>query len=74
MFSGPWFFDMNFAVLKTTKITERHSVEFRMESSNILNHPTWYVGDMSVTSTQFGRVTSTMTGRRLIQFGMYYRF
>ncbi len=74
MFSGPWVFNLDFAVLKTTKITERQSLEFRMESTNFLNHPTWYVGDMSINATQFGRITSTMYGRRLIQFGLYYRF
>lgn len=28
----------------------------------------------TITSTTFGRITSTFFGWRLIQFGMYYRF
>ncbi len=47
MFSGPWTFNLDFGVQKSTKITERQSVEFRMESTNIFNHPTFYVGDES---------------------------
>ncbi|MEK7406389.1 MAG: TonB-dependent receptor [Acidobacteriota bacterium] len=74
MFSGPWVFGMDFGVQKNTRITERHSVELRMESSNIFNHPTWYVDDQSIESTNFGRITSPFYGRRLIQFGLYYRF
>jgi len=74
MFSGPWVFNLDFAVLKNTRITERQSVELRMESSNIFNHPTWFVGDQGISSTQFGRITNTFFGRRLIQFGLYYRF
>ncbi len=74
MFSGPWAFNLDFGIQKNTKITERHSLEIRMESTNIFNHPTWFVGDQSVDSTTFGRITSTFFGRRLIQFGAYYRF
>ncbi len=74
MFSGPWAFTVDFGVQKLTRITERQSIELRMESSNILNHPTWSVGDQSIESTTFGRITSTFFGRRLIQFGLYYRF
>jgi outer membrane receptor protein involved in Fe transport len=74
MFSGPWAFTLDFGVQKNTKITERHSLEIRMESTNIFNHPTWFVGDQVIDSTTFGRITSTFFGRRLIQFGAYYRF
>lgn len=74
MFSGPWAFNLDFGVQKNTKITERHSLEIRMESTNIFNHPTWFVGDQNIDSTTFGRITSTFFGRRLIQFGAYYRF
>ena len=74
MFSGPWGFYQLFAVLKNTKITERQSVEFRMESTNILNHPVFGVGDQTISSTSFGRITGTSSPRRQIQFGLYYKF
>ncbi|MGH9751431.1 MAG: hypothetical protein ACREA2_01490, partial [Blastocatellia bacterium] len=73
-FSAPWVFGMDFAVSKNTKITERQSVEFRMDASNILNHPTWSFGDRTITSTNFGNITGTFFGRRLLQFGLFYRF
>jgi hypothetical protein len=73
-FSAPWVFGMDFAVSKTTKIAERHELVFRMDASNIFNHPTWSFGDQTVTSTQFGQITSTFFGRRVLQFSLYYRF
>jgi hypothetical protein len=73
-FSAPWVFGMDFAVSKSTKITERHELVFRMDASNIFNHPVWSFGDQNVTSTQFGQITGTFFGRRVLQFSLYYRF
>ncbi|MBI1765863.1 MAG: TonB-dependent receptor [Acidobacteria bacterium] len=74
MFSAPWVFNADFALSKTTKIKEGHTLVLRMESTNIFNHPTWSVGDQTVTSTSFGRITGTFFGRRVIQFSLHYRF
>jgi hypothetical protein len=74
MFSGPWDFDVDFSLTKTTHISERHTVELRMESSNILNHPAFSTPQASINSTQFGKITSTFFGRRVIQFDLYYTF
>src|SRR4029453_6464724 len=74
MFSGPWVFDLNAGLQKKTLITEKHSVEFRMEAGNVLNHPTFFTNGYTINSTQFGRITGTFTDRRVIQFGLYYRF
>jgi len=59
--------------MKTTTIREGHRVELRMEASNVLNHPSWGVGNLSIDSTAFGRIASAGS-RRQIQFGLYYRF
>lgn len=83
IFDGPSVFSFDFSVMKQTRLTERYLLEIRMDSSNILNHPTFYVGDESaaaslarfnVNSTTFGQVTGTFTGRRQVQFGVYLRF
>ena len=44
------------------------------DSSNAMNHSTWFVSDMTVTSTTFGNITSRFYGNRLVQFALYYRF
>ena len=74
MLDGPSVWDMDFKVSKDFHITERQSVQFRMDSTNFFNHTTWYVGDQTVTSTTFGKITSQYYGNRLIQFALYYRF
>lgn len=81
MFSGPWMFNLDLGVQKMTKITENQSLELRMESTNVLNHPAFFVGDESadpdyfnINSTTFGQIAGTLNGRRVIQLGLYYRF
>ncbi|MGH9719826.1 MAG: TonB-dependent receptor domain-containing protein [Bryobacteraceae bacterium] len=81
MFSGPWTFNLGLGILKRTRLFEKHAIELRAETNNVLNHPTFYVGDESVTNTRFninqptfGRITGAFYDRRLLQFGMQYRF
>jgi hypothetical protein len=74
IFSGPWVFDMDAGVQKLTHLTEKQTVEFRMEAGNVFNHPTFYTAGFNVNSTKFGQITGTFTDRRVIQFGLYYRF
>jgi hypothetical protein len=81
MFSGPWTFNWDASVLKTFRITESQSVEFRAEAFNVLNTPSFWVGNETTNSNRFninnatfGRVTSTFNGPRVMQFGLYYRF
>lgn len=73
-FSGPWVFDMDAKVSKVTSIREGKTIEFRAEATNVFNHPTWFVGNQTITSTTFGKITSTFYGRRLAQFSLYFRF
>ncbi|MEP6537042.1 MAG: hypothetical protein ABJF23_17050 [Bryobacteraceae bacterium] len=74
MFSGPWTFNLDAGVIKRTRITERQSIEFRAEATNVTNHPSFGIGDQSINSTMFGRITETISVPRRIQFGLYYRF
>jgi hypothetical protein len=74
MFNAPRVWNLDFSAGKMIRITERHSLQIRMDAANVFNHTTWYMGDQTVTSTTFGRITSTFFDRRLIQFGATYRF
>ncbi|MBL0157044.1 MAG: TonB-dependent receptor [Bryobacterales bacterium] len=74
MFSGPNFWNTDLAILKTVNITEKQRVELKSEWFNMTNTPSFYIGDQDINSTTFGRITSTLSGRRIIQFGLYYRF
>ncbi len=74
MFSGPWSFNIDAAIVKNTAIDEKRSIEFRAQAVNALNHPTFYLLDQTVTSSQFGRITDTLNSARVIEFGLYFRF
>jgi len=73
-FSGPWTFNLDFAVLKTIQFSERNSVEFRAEASNLFNNSSWVVGDQNINQQQFGRIRQVAYDSRRIQLGIYYRF
>jgi len=65
--------NFDFAVFKTTGITERVSVQFRTEFFNLFNHPQFGfpgTGFLSGNSNGFGQVTNTLGNPRLIQFAL----
>jgi hypothetical protein len=89
MFNGPWDFNWDFAILKTTKVTERQSIEFRADFFDITNHPAFTAGDESgdftsgtvvssfnINQPNFGKISTYafQNPSRVIQFGLYYRF
>jgi Carboxypeptidase regulatory-like domain len=74
LFSGPWTFDIDMALLKTIAINEHQSLEFRADAFNALNHATFWVGDQNINSTTFGVISSMFYSPRIMQFGLHYRF
>ena len=55
----------NFRLLK-----EGHELQFRWESYNLLNHPVWGFPNSNLSSPNFGRITSTATNMRQMQFAL----
>jgi hypothetical protein len=66
---------------------EGHSLQFRFEAFNALNHPNWSMPNLNIRSgavrpglpsnaarQNFGVVTNTSTAMRQIQFGLKYMF
>ena len=74
MFDGPWTFNIDMALKKTVKITEKHDLELRMDAYNTLNHATFYAGDQNINSTTFGVISSTFFIPRVMQFAARYKF
>lgn len=68
---GNWTADL--ALLKDFHITERQYFEFRLESTNLFNHPVWGSLDSTYTDTTFGQLTYPY-GSRLMQVGLKYYF
>ncbi len=75
-FTGPSVFNMDAALYKDTKVTERLLVQLRMEALNVFNTSTFAVfsNNLVVNSQQFGQVTSTATTPRRLQLGLRVQF
>jgi hypothetical protein len=74
MFTGPNIFSMDSAVIKETRLTERIRAEIRIQALNVFNHPTFAMFSQSIDQQQFGKVTSTATSPRRLQFGVTLLF
>ncbi len=75
-FTGPTVFNMDAALFKNTKITERYSMELRMEALNVFNHAAFAVfsNNTTIDSQQFGQITSLATNPRQMQFSVRLKF
>ncbi|MGH9913996.1 MAG: TonB-dependent receptor, partial [Pyrinomonadaceae bacterium] len=77
---GPGFNNVDFSVIKNTKLTEKMSIQFRTEFFDLFNHANFGQPGRSVDSDTFGRILSTRfaTGdsgsSRQIQFAMKFLF
>jgi hypothetical protein len=83
---GPGFNNVDFSLIKRTKINERFSNELRFEAFDLFNHPNFgqpnrtavlaTVGGQLVTNPSFGQITNTRFGigdsgsARQLQFAM----
>lgn len=64
----------DFALFKEFRIKEGHRLQFRWEAFNFLNTPQFSAPAQSLGQATFGRITSTITGNREMQFGLKYFF
>jgi hypothetical protein len=72
---GPGQFNWDASLIKTTKFTERQTLQFRAEFFNLFNHPQF--GNPATsrnTPNTFGQITTTSTNPRLIQLALKYIF
>ena len=77
---GPSRWNVDFSTMKDFRITETHTLQFRMEMFNAFNHPAWGSpslgwGNQNLTTANvgFGRIRSTSQLRQ-IQFALKYFF
>lgn len=85
---GPGYWGTNFSIQKDTKITERTTVQLRLEAYNVFNHanfgnPNDAAGTSDVASPTFGQITALRSfvnngpspeGSRLIQLAAKFIF
>jgi hypothetical protein len=77
---GPKQVNIDFSTIKDFRVTERQSLQFRMEMFNAPNHveldtPNTGWGSSNKTpASNFGQITSTRANMRQIQFALKYNF
>jgi hypothetical protein len=72
--------NIDFSTMKDFRITERQSVQFRMEMFNAPNHVqldtpiTGWGSSNKAPAANFGQITGTRANMRQIQFALKYIF
>jgi hypothetical protein len=68
---GTWNIDL--ALAKNTKISERTELQLRLDAFNVLNHPIWTSILTDVFNSRFGQLTGTNTPRT-VQINARFQF
>jgi hypothetical protein len=55
-YNNPNFFNMDFSIVKNTKLSEKVKMQFRTEFFNVLNHPNFYFGSQNYLMSTAGTV------------------
>lgn len=77
---GPGFNNVDFSVIKRTKLTETQLIEFRWEVFDLFNHANFGQPGRVVGTANFGQITNTRFGTgdsgssRQMQFALKYKF
>jgi hypothetical protein len=70
---SPGIVQWDASLLKSFRFSESKRLQFRFEAFNAAHHPNLGNPDTTVTSTNFGRITSTRLNMRELQFGLKRR-
>lgn len=69
------FFNVDFTLMKRTRISERQNIEFRLEAQNLTNTPSFDLPTAVITSSTFGRIRDNVASRsRKMQLALKYNF
>jgi hypothetical protein len=75
-FTTPPFFNLDLAIGKRTRISERQNIEYRLEMQNVTNTPSFGLPESAIiTSALFSRARgNTVSSSRKIQMALKYNF
>src|SRR5204862_4042141 len=72
---GRWRFDAN--ISKAIRLTESKSLQFRLDASDVLNHPEPNAPSLNITGTNasnFGNIPGKSTLHRMLQAQLRFNF
>jgi hypothetical protein len=64
----------DFGIVKSTKLSERMALEFGWDIFNVFNRANFAAPDFEIGSPDFGRITNTVGGPRVMQFRAKLKF
>ena len=67
---GPAYRDLDFSLIKHTKLSEHNDLELRAELFNLTNTPQFNQPNGSFGAATFGTITSTSAEQRVVQFAL----
>ena len=73
---GPTFKNMDLSLTKKFALTERISLQLRLEAFNALNGMNWSTPHLTVTASDFGKTNTQFSGYygRQIQYSVRLQF
>ena len=71
---GPGIFNFDMSILRNFTLGGSKSLQFRLEAFNTFNQPVWNDPNTSVTSAQYGQITTTRKPMRELQLGVKFGF
>ncbi len=71
---GPDQRRVDLSISKMTRLMSGRSLEFRVEAYNLTNSPTFRNPERDMSASDFGQITRTRGGPRVIQLGLKFRF
>jgi hypothetical protein len=71
---GQKFWDLDTSLVREFPLGERRHLQFRADMFNIANHPVWGSPVSNYNDPQFGKILSTRSTPRQVQFAMRFRF
>ncbi|MGH9722669.1 MAG: carboxypeptidase regulatory-like domain-containing protein [Bryobacteraceae bacterium] len=72
--NGDGLFNLDFGLMKDFRISERYGVQLRWETFNVTNTPTLADPNVAVGNPDFGKVRSTVSTPRQMQFAVRLSF
>jgi hypothetical protein len=71
---GPAVNALDAALVKSWRVTENQNLQFRVDATNVRNHPVFSNPNTSFGASSFGQITGTKVGSRNVQLGLKYSF
>ena len=65
---------INMSLHKIFKFTERYSLDFSANATNIVNHPSFALPDKVIGPSHIGKISATSVGARQMELVAKFRF